>query len=1145
MQRHTYVIDHDYRIVYFDKAAKHLFPRAQEGGLCYELFRGMNGPCIDCPWSPDQPNLAAQALIFSPKHDQWYEITHLELNWFDRGPCVLFSGKPIDDQSRSLFAALGESSSYDALFEFNLVDGTYKVLYHDSSKNAAIAPSGEIDPLAVEALIHQIHPNDWLSFKEFWGFETLLDRIEKSGGVLCSEFRRLEPNGTWSWATQTAIPAKRGKQGETVVFCFISHLEAEEDAQKTLAEVSRFRRLRERDPLTSLYNASTFFTKAKTLIESHPEQNYEVAYLDIEHFKLYNEWHGHEAGDAMLRGIADWLTSIAQKFEGAAGYLGGDDFVIVLPLGLITEKSVEAQLKQPPFNSEETIGFQPTIGVCRVGKSANAINLACDHAMIAMTSLKGAYAKRVAWYKKSMAEELENEAKTLLEAKEALKNREFVLHWQPQCNTRTSRIVGLEALVRWQHPEKGLVMPGAFIPILERNGFIASLDLYVWDEVCRHLRSWIDRGGKPIPVSVNISRADLYAIDVAEALEDLVQRYGLDHQLLELEITESAYAEDDKMADVVNHLRKLGFTILMDDFGSGYSSLNMLKDITVDVLKIDMRFLKLTGDSRRGEGILETIVSMARLMDLKIVAEGAETKEQVDFLQNIGCDYAQGYYFYRPMNTEVLEDMLVKEGIVDYRGLLSPHMDPIDINALMKAGGTSRAVIENLIGGLAVYAVYPDHFELVQVNNAYYRVTGCNSIDLRERQRFISEQVQADDLPFVLDLFAQAEQNPIAGAEGTFRRYRASGQLMWMHMKVFFLRREQDRTIFLASVADVTEARDANTGVQLAQATAMEAQNSSSSLEKQDVITKGNRLLKILRDPADNHWCVNLSTESFLSAHDRETWKKQADILLSDWSDTTPAERIGRVVHSTRDAKAIRNFLDFKAMIKRFNDGCAYESLEYLQTGSRGERDRWMELSYRLVRIEEDGDVFACIFVSDIDKRKRRELELENRAEHDALTGLINRQTASLLLPEMLDEATTSDSTSAFVIIDLDDFKTINDQYGHLSGDTVLSGVGEHLRTAFRKNDLVCRWGGDEFVAYCNDLSRSDIVERMEALCGKPWTAVVGTAEIKLTFSAGIALIPDDGIEFETIYQRADRALYQAKAEGKAMFRFYDRPPRT
>ncbi|MEA5020622.1 MAG: EAL domain-containing protein [Gordonibacter sp.] len=925
---------------------------------------------------------------------------------------MLFSGKPIDEQSRSLFASLGEPSSYDALFELNLTDCTYKVLYHDSSKHGATVPSGEIEPLAVEALTQQIHPDDRSSFREFWNLDTLFDRLEKAGGALCAKFRRLLHDGTWGWTNQTVVSAKRGKQDKTVVFCFISHVEIEEDAQKILAEGAHFQHLRERDHLTSLYNATTFFAKAKALLDSRPETNYEIAYLDIEHFKLYNEWYGHEDGDVMLRNIADWLASIARKHNGAAGYLGGDDFVIVLPQGLITEANIEAQLKRPPFNSEKTIGFQPTIGVCHINQSDNTINVACDHAMIAMSSLKGIYAKRVAWYEKSMAEELENETKTLLEAKEALKNREFILYWQPQCNTRTGRIVGLEALVRWQHPDHTLMMPGTFISVLERNGFIASLDLYVWEEVCRNLRSWIDKGKKPVPVSVNISRADLYAIDVVESLENLVQRYNLDRQLLELEITESAYADDNKMTETVNQLRKLGFTILMDDFGSGYSSLNMLKDITVDVLKIDMRFLNLTNDSRRSEGILEAIVSMARLIDLRIIAEGAETKEQVEFLQNIGCDYAQGYYFYHPMSTDTINDLLAQEDIIDHRGLLSPLMDPIDINTLMKAGETSRVVIENLVGGLAVYAAYSDRFELLQVNNAYYRITGCNPVDLRERQRFIYQQVQAEDLPFVLELFTQAERDPVNGAEGTFRRYRPSGELMWLRMKVFFLKHEQDHALFLASVFDATEEQDCGTNIQSTHTTTIQTQPHSASSEKQSALVKGSRLLEVSRGPADNHWCINLSTESFLSAQDRKTWEKQVDILLNNQSNATPTERIERVAHSAKDAEAIRNFLNYKTMTSRFNEGSSYESLEYLQTGDCGEHDRWMELSYDLTRLEDNGDLFACIFISDIDKRKRYELERENRAEHDALTGLTNRHITSLLLPKKLDETLKSNSLS-------------------------------------------------------------------------------------------------------------------------------------
>ena len=1394
--RHTYVIDRDHRVVYMDQAAHRAFPRGQVGSICYEAFRGASEPCDDCPWHGHESNSgdATQTVIFSARRDRWYEITCLEVDWFDRGPCVLFSGRPVDDRSRSLFSTLREPSSYDELFEINVTGDTYKVLYHEPGKYAMPPLSGELGAMFDDVLRNMINPEDRERFQRFWDFDTLLERIEEEDGALRGEFRKLRCNGSWGWVAQTVVSVKRGEGGETVVMCFIADIDAEVRAREEHAENAQIRQLRERDQLTGIYNAATFYAKASALLEAHPERCHEAIYLDIEHFKLFNEWHGREAGDEMLRAIANRLSNLAERYEGVAGYLGGDDFALVLPHGTITEDAVDRQLKLPPFDSEDAIGFRPAIGVCSVEEAGRSISTACDHAMLAMATVKNTYAKRVAWYEESMSEELKNEAKLLLEVKQALKNREFVPYWQPQCSTRTGRIVGLEALVRWQHPERGVVMPGAFIPVLERSGFIASLDLYVWDEVCRHLRSWIDRGCRPIPVSVNISRADLYAIDVVDTLEGLVGTYGLDHSLLELEITESAYAEDRKMAEAVSRLKALGFTILMDDFGSGYSSLNMLKDITVDILKIDMGFLNRNDNTRRSESILEAVVSMARLMDLRIIAEGAETKEQVGFLQDIGCDYAQGYYFHRPMDTEHLETLLAQPDAVDFRGVLAPMMELIDMDALLNEDETSRTLVDNLIGGMAVYAVYPDRFELLQVNNSYYRVTGCNAVDLHERQRYIFRQVHPDDRDLVMSLFEQAEQHPVSGSEGTIRRYRLCGDLMWLHMKVFFLRREQDRSIFFASLSDVTgqkeqelELRSSQTALNdvLGLPSAERALDDMSSENRQVaaqiflenvpggliggyceegfpilfaneeiarmagydtsaeliealdgkvgnsihpddlphvmedigpdyyegldyttqyrmprkdgswfwvadhgrvVRTKNGRLaiasvcldiddsvrmqqelalddemlhriilqaslnvwicdvehdrltfqnlssdglaallasadrfapeqgaatadragrmlrrlarealhdgvpvreieapaedgdptrlrvtceavpdgtgrpvrvigyienvaqsgpdtesdlFEMLKGRAVDHWCVNLRTHSFLDASDRRAWRRAVGAVLEDWTDTTPAERIGRTVRTVKDAEAVKSFLDFDAMLARFEDGVLFDSLEYRQEDERGER--WMELGYRLIRIEAGGDVYAYLSVTDIDRRKRRELDLEDKARHDALTGLLNRQTGAALLPEALAKTLRKGTAGAFVIIDLDDLKLVNDRHGHLSGDTALADVGRHLRSAFRKNDLVCRWGGDEFIVYCDDITRASLARRVGALCGKPWTTKVrGGTTIEVSASAGVVLVPKQGTEFKTVYDRADAALYRAKSMGKAHFCFYE-----
>lgn len=1247
-QGHTYVIDRSYRVVYLDRAALRVFPCGRVGELCYESFRGQTEPCKDCPWNPDSDEHATQSVIYSARVGRWYELTCLELDWFDKGPCVLFSGHPVDEHSRGLFNSLSEPSSYDELYELNLTDDAYKVLYHEPDKFMIPAIEGRLDIMFSDVRDRMIHPDDRERFAAFWDFDTLLDRIEGAGGALRAEFRKRLVSGEWNWAALTAVSVKRGGGGERVVMCFIADVEDEVQRRTSQTERSQIQLLRERDRLTGLYNATTFYDKAERLVADTPETAYDAAYIDIEHFKIYNEWHGREAGDAILRAIAARIEAIAQHRGGIAGYLGGDDFTLILPHGLITEERVEQELKKEPFDSEDTIGFQPAFGVCAIDRPNASVVTACDHAMIAMSSVKGTYAERIAWYDPGMAEEMENEAKILLEVKRALANHEFVLYWQPQCSTRTERIVGLEALVRWQHPVQGLVMPGAFIPVLERNNFIASLDLYVWDEACRHIRSWIDRGGAPIPASVNISRADLYAIDVVESLEGLVTKYGLDHKLLELEITESAYAEDQKMADTVARLKELGFTILMDDFGSGYSSLNMLKDITVDILKIDMGFLTRQNESQRSESILEAIVSMARFMDLRIIAEGTETKEQVDFLQGIGCDYAQGYYFHRPMSTEALEKLLMQDDIVDCRGVMSPSMELIDVNALLHDDMISRATVDNLIGGLAIYAVYDDHFELLQVNNEYYHVTGCNSVDLRERQCLISHQVHPDDLALVQAMFGEAYEHPVTGGDATFRRYRLSGELMWMRMRAFFLRREQDRTIFFASLSDVTEQKEQEEKLRASQAVLeledeilhriiqqsdlnvwvydiasdrLAFQNLSSSgiasllaastndedtanlgddvsnvlrrlsrealwgrpaartikvwsstgepltlhvereiisdvdgkpariigyledptQDSQAKLTRAddNRLLDILKGTAVDHWYVNVNTKSFLNPADRRAWRYWAGLSLEDWSNVALEDRIGPYLTSSEDAEAIEHFLDFDDMLRRFAEEERYASLEYRRTDESGER--WMELSYRMVLLEEGGDVYAHLSVSDIDERKRRELDLESKAEHDSLTGLLNRQSASLRMATALERTEEHGYRGAFAIIDLDDFKQVNDTYGHLSGDAVLAGVARHLRAAFRKGDLICRWGGDEFVVYCEDMEREDMAKRIADLSAGPWSATVHDDQmIELSVSTGIAMVPQDGTAFKTVYERADRALYQAKSKGKAHFCFFE-----
>lgn len=1135
---HVYVIDREYRIVHLDQAAQRVFPNGRIGARCYESFRNQSEPCKDCPWQPGASERVTQAAVFSNRLQQWYETTCLELDWFEHGPCVLFSSRPISVGGENLLTALKEPLSYDELFEINLTEQTYKTLCSEPGKFKTLPPEGSFGGTSGKTFEEFVHPDDMQRFLEFWDLETMPERLDKAGGTLQGEFRKSLQSGDWAWTSQNVVSAKRGPDSEIVVMCFVCDIDANVKLREDSLEKAHLVTLRERDQLTGLYNASTLYRKAEELLESTPGIVYEAIYVDIEHFKLYNEWHGHEAGNDMLRAIADHVSDIAGAKGGIAGHLGGDDFVLILPRGLVTQESIEKRLKMPPFDSEDAIGFQPALGICEIDYPRTPVITACDHAMTAMNNAKGSYTKRVSHYRPFMTEALESETKILLEVKRALENREFVPYWQPQCSTRTGRIVGLEALVRWKHPERGIVAPGEFVPVLERNGFVTSLDLYVWEAVCRQLRDWINRGIDPLPVSVNVSRADIHTIDVPEAIEDLTKRYGIDRSLLGIEITEGAYAEDEKITDMVNRLRNLGYVIFMDDFGSGYSSLNMLKDINVDVLKIDMGFLSQERNARRGESILEAIVSMARLVDLRVVAEGAETEQQVAFLQDIGCEYAQGYHFHKPMCTTDLEALLSNEDAIDRHGILDATVPTIDMQALMRDNGVSRTMLNNLIGGMAVYAVYDDHYELLQVNNAYYHVTGCNPAALKERRAVIWKQIHPDDLGMVMSVFDEAERHPVTGAQGVARRYRINGDLMWMKARVFFLSHQEERRLFYASVEDVTNQR-------------------THAMASLGSVTQLGHAFELLGAPAMNHWYINLSRKAFLNEQDRALLNEKLGVRFEDWSMHDVDDVLKSVIRTNHDEEAVRRFLDQNRMLDDFAQGISSRKLEYRQAklefspfyenGESADEDLiddtafWAELNYHLIRFDETGDVYVYLYAIDIDQRKRRELKLESQVDHDALTGLPNRQTGMTRIHNLIEKTVERKAVGAFAIIDVDSFKSINNRYGYLCGDTALSHMSRHLRTALCKESLICRWDGDEFVAYCEGVSKEEASERMRALCERTWETEAEPGQvIVLSVCAGVSLVPDHATSFEQAYEKADVALRQAKEAGRGRFFVYD-----
>lgn len=279
-----------------------------------------------------------------------------------------------------------------------------------------------------------------------------------------------------------------------------------------------------------------------------------------------------------------------------------------------------------------------------------------DNASLARQLIKGNALENIGFFKSDMKTDLQKKQSIEDDMHKALLNNEFVMYLQPKHSIRTGRIIGAEALARWIHPKKGMISPAEFIPVFEQNGFIIKLDTFIWEEACKRLRSWINDGIPPVPISVNISREYIHTFDVTSTLLTLIEKHNIPISLLELEITESL--DSKGVEEIVKKMKSAGFKMLMDDFGSGYSSLNMLKSTPFDVLKIDKSFLDEFMESDRGRKIIEHTISMSQDIGLDIIAEGVETIEQAQFLSECGCDSAQGFYYSKPIPADEFDKRL-------------------------------------------------------------------------------------------------------------------------------------------------------------------------------------------------------------------------------------------------------------------------------------------------------------------------------------------------------------------------------------------------------------------------------------------------------------------------------------------------------
>lgn len=404
------------------------------------------------------------------------------------------------------------------------------------------------------------------------------------------------------------------------------------------------------DELTGLYNRAAFYRKAAEMIQENPEVQYCIICLDISCFKVINDLFHTETGNLILRTAADYFKKKINPQIGVSSRIEADHFALCVPQDTL---DMERLIKEID-TTIQSLGISHNIlffaGVYPVTDMSVPVDQMCDRASMALNKIKGNYVRRYNFYDVGMRDRMLKEQMIVRDMEFALKDNQFTIFLQPIFRPETNEIVSAEALVRWFHPDSGMISPGYFIPVFERNGFIVKLDRFVWEAVCKFLRSRLDAGKKIVPISVNVSRLNFYSLDLLIFMLNLIKKYDLEPWMLKLEVTESAYTDNpQQLINIINQFKENGFPILMDDFGSGYSSLNMLKNIQIDVLKVDMAFVREIEQSERARTILLMIIGLAKELGMGVVTEGVETQTQLDYITDMGSVDIQGYYFSKPL----------------------------------------------------------------------------------------------------------------------------------------------------------------------------------------------------------------------------------------------------------------------------------------------------------------------------------------------------------------------------------------------------------------------------------------------------------------------------------------------------------------
>ena len=693
-----------------------------------------------------------------------------------------------------------DHASYDEMGQVDLNHNGYHHIHHTVSKYYVANINGTYRDLYEFVINRVVHPGDKEAYADLMDPAHMKEKMEASPtkNFRHATFRYKTQVGNYRYVEQVLIGGKEFGFDKGIYRFYIFDVENQKQRELEGNDPQSARH-----PEVGLFSEKAFFAQGQLRLDHDRRTRYCLLAFDIEHFTLFNTWFGTEKSKALVLKVATLLKSIEHDDHIIAGYFGFDRFALLAPYDQGKIEHLYEALRSIVAEESASSGFKPGIGVYVFDERIPIVD-AYDSACAAVEHAKHGANIRIAYYRPDMHIQTDEESEILTAFAKAKEHNEITFYIQPQVRLSTSAIVGGEALARWIKPDGTLISPAEFVPILEKSGFIVDLDVFIWDKVCAYLRSLVDQGIEPLPISVNVSQVDIHTLDVAAYMKGLIQKYGLSPKYLKVEITESAYAASTELIrQTVTKLREEGFMVYMDDFGSGYSSLNMLSSINVDVIKLDALFLKVEDENKqKGIHLLESVIGMAKSLGVPYIVEGVETKAQCDFLEGLGTRYVQGFCFYKAIPVERFTKLIQDEKHVDRRGIVMKTNEQFRLREFLDRNIYSDSMLNQILGPVAIYLWHGEDLDIIRFNEQFYETVGVP--DFHERLRSIQRFMPPDDIPVCKAALQRAIDERANGCSVMLHFYKTDGTLSTYEMHFFYLGEQDEGHRFYGAARNVT-----------------------------------------------------------------------------------------------------------------------------------------------------------------------------------------------------------------------------------------------------------------------------------------------------------------------------------------------------